>query len=179
MLAQQFGAGAGAEPARADQQDQYTQAELAAMLEGCLRLAADKKINEKNVWSLPLLEYLPDLVSSQRGGDASAYNFQKATVGLDAGVQIYEKRVDSAFNEAMRSMTLAPKAAQQGARRPGCPAQNSTAQPEPPPPFPPPPARLRRAAQTTLQLPPAPRRPAACARRPLRAPLRRRGGRGG
>jgi hypothetical protein len=109
MLAQQFGADEGGGTQAAGPKAGLSQQQMQAMVDGCLKLAAERKINEKNVWDLPLLDHLHDLVSSERAANVDAYNFQKATLGLDAGVQIYEKRVDSTYNEAMKSLVLAPK----------------------------------------------------------------------
>lgn len=109
MLAQQFGADEGGGTQAAGPKAGLSQQQMQAMVDGCLKLAAERKITDKNVWDLPLLDHLHDLVSSERAANVDAYNFQKATLGLDAGVQIYEKRVDSTYNEAMKSLVLAPK----------------------------------------------------------------------
>jgi hypothetical protein len=78
------------------------EAELSQMLDLCLRLAAENRITDKNVWALPLIDHLPDIVQTAAKG--AAVNFGKMSSGLDAGVQIYSKRVEQTWKAAHNSL---------------------------------------------------------------------------
>jgi hypothetical protein len=65
-----------------------------------------QKVNEKNSWSLNLIDHMGDVLSKP-GSDAAAAddgdtNFQMASCTLDAGVKIYGYRVDSVYSAAFR-----------------------------------------------------------------------------
>ncbi len=45
--------------------------ELVKMYEACIRLATENKINDRNVWSLPLIDLLPNVVKVEEQGAAS------------------------------------------------------------------------------------------------------------
>jgi hypothetical protein len=67
---------------------------LNALFEHCIKLAAENKITDRNVWQLDLISHLPELVvAGQATRTAAGFNFQKLSGGLDAGVTIYSKRV--------------------------------------------------------------------------------------
>jgi condensin complex subunit 2 len=72
------------------------------MFEQCIKLAAENKITDKNVWQLDLIQHLPSIVQAGQAGGlrgAKGFNFQKMSGGLDAGVTIYSKRVDTTYKE--------------------------------------------------------------------------------
>lgn len=88
-------------------------AEQNRIFEDCLKAATDNKINSKNTWSAPLIDYFAQLAflkeSSNGAGSSShlsasrpsssngsaAVNFQRASCTLDGCVKIYSSRVDS------------------------------------------------------------------------------------
>jgi len=87
-----------------------SQDELRCMLDEALKLTAENKITDRNVWSLPLIDHLPDMVhraapdpvaagaAAGAGADGGGTNyFTRISGGLDAGVQIYAKRVDATW----------------------------------------------------------------------------------
>jgi hypothetical protein len=86
-----------------------SESELRTMLDLALKLAAENKITDRNVWSLPLIDHLPDMVHQAApdpaAADAAAASadgggtnyFTRISGGLDAGVQIYAKRVDATW----------------------------------------------------------------------------------
>ncbi|KAF8066223.1 hypothetical protein HT031_002545 [Scenedesmus sp. PABB004] len=78
---------------------------LASMFEHCIKLAAENKITDRNVWQLELIQHLPSIVRSGQGARGGVpFNFQKMSGGLDAGVTIYSKRVDHTYKEAFQSL---------------------------------------------------------------------------
>lgn len=85
---------------------------LNTMFEQCIKLAAENKITDKNVWQLDLIKHLPSIVLAGQTITTSAFNFQKISGGLDAGVTIYSKRVDHTYKEALQ--TLQGKGPSQG-----------------------------------------------------------------
>lgn len=75
--------------------------------------ARAQKVNEKNSWSLNLIDHMGDVLSKPPapGSAAAAHaddadggvtNFQVASCTLDAGVKIYSYRVDSVYSTAFR-----------------------------------------------------------------------------
>lgn len=74
------------------------------MFERCIKLAAENKITDKNVWDLNLIQHLPSIVLAGQQASKSAFNFQKISGGLDAGVTIYSKRVDHTYKEAFQTL---------------------------------------------------------------------------
>lgn len=74
---------------------------MSALYQQCIKLATENKITSKNTWALGLIDHLHDLVlpNEQEG---STTNFQRASVTLGAGVEIYAKRVDSVHTEAFK-----------------------------------------------------------------------------
>lgn len=80
---QQAGAGGSSKPTLSEEA-------RTMLLEQCLKLASENKINDRNAWSLDLITHLPDIVGSgpsraQQSHNNSTYNFQKMSGGLDAG----------------------------------------------------------------------------------------------
>eukprot|EP00698_Gefionella_okellyi_P001031 TRINITY_DN1089_c0_g1_i1.p1 TRINITY_DN1089_c0_g1~~TRINITY_DN1089_c0_g1_i1.p1 ORF type:complete len:708 (+),score=218.78 TRINITY_DN1089_c0_g1_i1:108-2231(+) len=77
---------------------QLTDAELNELHSNCIQMSNENKINPRNSWLLPLIDYI-DLVMEQQCGGATT-NFQVASVTLDASVKIYGNRVDSVHGMA-------------------------------------------------------------------------------
>ena len=73
---------------------------MAALYHQCIKLATENKITSKNTWALGLIDHLHDLV--QPSDNEASTNFQRASVTLGAGVEIYAKRVDSVHTEAFK-----------------------------------------------------------------------------
>jgi condensin complex subunit 2 len=79
-----------------------SQEALSTMFEQCIKLAAENKITDKNVWQLDLIQHLPSIVQAgQAAGLGKGFNFQKMSGGLDAGVTIYSKRVDTTYKDVL------------------------------------------------------------------------------
>lgn len=76
--------------------------ELNDLLDMSLKLAAENKINDRNVWVLPLIDHLPEIV--KREAELNNFNFQKMSSGLDAGVTIYSRRVEATWKQAYGSL---------------------------------------------------------------------------
>jgi condensin complex subunit 2 len=106
--AQQLGKALADEFNADDQQDRraagpgLTPEQLKDLLDNCLKLAAENKITDKNVWALPLISHLPEIVHA--AARTEGFNFQKMSSGLDAGVQIYSKRVEQTWKAARDSL---------------------------------------------------------------------------
>ncbi|KAI8477446.1 MAG: condensin complex subunit 2-domain-containing protein [Monoraphidium minutum] len=98
-----------------------SESELRLMLDMALKLAAENKINDRNVWSLPLIDHLPDMVQRAapppagggggegEGGGGGGNYFTRISGGLDAGVQIYARRVDATWKLAYSQLHGAPQ----------------------------------------------------------------------
>ncbi|VFQ89464.1 unnamed protein product [Cuscuta campestris] len=71
------------------------------LLQNCIRLASENKINQKNTWELGLIDHLGDIIKAEEEKDDET-NFQKASCTLEAGVKIYSMRVDSVHSEAYK-----------------------------------------------------------------------------
>jgi hypothetical protein len=67
-----------------------------------IRLAAENRISESNTWELDFIDRLPDIIQHE---DASGFNFQKASCGLDASVKIYSTRVDATYKLAQNTLS--------------------------------------------------------------------------
>ncbi|KAK8959320.1 Condensin complex subunit 2 [Platanthera guangdongensis] len=72
------------------------------LLQNCLKLASENKINQKNTWELNLIDHLSEIIQSKSEEDDAENNFQKASCSLEAGVKIYSLRVDSLHSEAYK-----------------------------------------------------------------------------
>ncbi len=77
--------------------------QVSALYQQCIKLATENKITSKNTWSLGLIDHLHDLVQPN-DQDGNSTNFQRASVTLGAGIEIYAKRVDSVHTEAYKVM---------------------------------------------------------------------------
>lgn len=77
--------------------------QISALYQQCIKLATENKITSKNTWALGLIDHLHDLVQPN-DQDGNTTNFQRASVTLGAGVEIYAKRVDSVHSEAYKVM---------------------------------------------------------------------------
>eukprot|EP00316_Scyphosphaera_apsteinii_P013052 CAMPEP_0119315458 /NCGR_PEP_ID=MMETSP1333-20130426/35966_1 /TAXON_ID=418940 /ORGANISM="Scyphosphaera apsteinii, Strain RCC1455" /LENGTH=212 /DNA_ID=CAMNT_0007320825 /DNA_START=22 /DNA_END=657 /DNA_ORIENTATION=+ len=79
---------------------------LTDMYSECARhvqLCAENKVNEKNSWSLDLIDHMGGMIAqpTDEGGEQIT-NFQHASSTLDAGVKIYSFRVDSVYTETYK-----------------------------------------------------------------------------
>ncbi|KAI0513547.1 hypothetical protein KFK09_009572 [Dendrobium nobile] len=72
------------------------------LLNNCLKLASENKINQKNTWELNLIDHLSEIIQTKHEVDDAETNFQKASCTLEAGVKIYSLRVDSLHSEAYK-----------------------------------------------------------------------------
>ncbi|XP_010556994.1 PREDICTED: condensin complex subunit 2-like isoform X2 [Tarenaya hassleriana] len=70
------------------------------LLQNCIKLASENKINQKNTWELNLIDHLCEVIKVEENN--SETNFQKASCTLEAGVKIYSLRVDSVHSEAYK-----------------------------------------------------------------------------
>lgn len=70
------------------------------LLQNCIKLASENKINQRNTWELSLIDHLSDIIKVDE--DDTETNFQKASCTLEAGVKIYSLRVDSVHTEAYK-----------------------------------------------------------------------------
>lgn len=70
------------------------------LLQNCIKLASENKINQRNTWELSLIDHLSDIIKVD--DDDTETNFQKASCTLEAGVKIYSLRVDSVHTEAYK-----------------------------------------------------------------------------
>eukprot|EP00055_Hartaetosiga_balthica_P005590 m.16596 g.16596 ORF g.16596 m.16596 type:complete len:727 (-) comp4645_c1_seq1:161-2341(-) len=80
-------------------EESLTSVQLTDLYSNCIKMCSENKINQKNSWELPLIDYIAD-VTSTRPGELT--NFQMASVTLDASVKIYSCRVDSIHAEAYK-----------------------------------------------------------------------------
>eukprot|EP00056_Hartaetosiga_gracilis_P010760 m.160293 g.160293 ORF g.160293 m.160293 type:complete len:759 (+) comp13383_c3_seq3:81-2357(+) len=81
------------------QNEELSSVQLSSLYSNCIKMCSENKINQKNSWELPLIDYIAD-VTSTRPGELT--NFQMASVTLDASVKIYSCRVDSIHSEAYK-----------------------------------------------------------------------------
>jgi condensin complex subunit 2 len=65
----------------------------------CLKLCNENKINQKNSWSLDLIDHMNDVLAQQ-----DEDSFQQASCTIDAGVKIYAYRVDSVHSETYKML---------------------------------------------------------------------------
>ncbi|ELP94630.1 hypothetical protein EIN_498300 [Entamoeba invadens IP1] len=69
--------------------------EIKKMYAECYLMCDQRKVNEKNVWTLPLIDYMNDCIEVDAEENKGSANFVKAGLAIDAGVQIYSVRVDA------------------------------------------------------------------------------------
>ncbi|KAG0459735.1 hypothetical protein HPP92_022863 [Vanilla planifolia] len=86
-------------PSRVDLLDHE---QIMDLLNNCLKLASENKINQKNTWELNLIDHLSEIIQVKTEEDDAETNFQKASCTLEAGVKIYSLRVDSLHSEAYK-----------------------------------------------------------------------------
>ena len=78
--------------------------QVSALYQQCIKLATENKITAKNTWALGLIDHLHDLVKPNEQ-EGSSTNFQRASITLGAGIEIYSKRVDSVHTAAYKVLT--------------------------------------------------------------------------
>lgn len=71
------------------------------LLQNCIKLSTENKINQRNTWELRLIDHISEIVNADDGEDVET-NFQKASCTLEAGVKIYSYRVDSVHSETFK-----------------------------------------------------------------------------
>ncbi|KAJ0052399.1 hypothetical protein Pint_01990 [Pistacia integerrima] len=75
--------------------------QILELLDNCIKLASENKINQKNTWELSLIDHLGEIIKVEEENNVET-NFQKASCTLEAGVKIYSARVDSLHSEAYK-----------------------------------------------------------------------------
>ncbi|XWS75767.1 hypothetical protein CRYUN_Cryun01aG0120500 [Craigia yunnanensis] len=75
--------------------------QILELLQNCIKLSSENKINQKNTWELNLIDHLREIIKVEEENDVET-NFQKASCTLEAGVKIYSLRVDSVHSEAYK-----------------------------------------------------------------------------
>eukprot|EP00850_Spirogloea_muscicola_P018375 SM000168S02574 [mRNA] locus=s168:81286:85109:+ [translate_table: standard] len=108
--ASQAVAAAAAEPA-GPADDGLSREQVLALYQNCIKLASENKINQKNTWSLPLIDHISEIVLGDDNGDDAQTNFQKASCMLEAGVKIYSYRVDSMHSETYKVLSALNRSA--------------------------------------------------------------------
>jgi len=86
---------------KSPQKNAAEQARIAEMYKTVIKLSSENKINEKNSWSLDLIDHMGKLIKEDSGGSRGV-NFQKASCTLDASVKIYSHRVDDTHASSHR-----------------------------------------------------------------------------
>jgi condensin complex subunit 2 len=76
--------------------------QLEDLFKNCIKLSTENKINVKNTWSLNLIDYIDEVITSSTVGKNEVSNFQVASCTLDASVKIYSCRVDSVHSDAYK-----------------------------------------------------------------------------
>lgn len=61
-----------------------------------------QKINQKNTWSLNLIDHIENLIEEDSAASTMGPDFQKASCTLDASIKIYSYRVDDVWNSSFR-----------------------------------------------------------------------------
>ncbi|XP_031392689.1 condensin complex subunit 2 isoform X2 [Punica granatum] len=92
---------AHAVPVQQDAEPCLGKQQILELLQNCIKLASENKINQKNTWELGLIDHLYEIIKVEEESDAET-NFQKASCTLEAGVKIYSLRVDSVHSEAYK-----------------------------------------------------------------------------
>ncbi|XP_024542601.1 condensin complex subunit 2-like [Selaginella moellendorffii] len=96
------GEGSPALPENPSRSEQIlTPDQVLELLNNCIKLAAENKINQQNTWDLKLIDYLPHIVKADNNEDTQT-NFQKASCTLEASAKIYSCRVDSVHTETYK-----------------------------------------------------------------------------
>ncbi|ETO14069.1 hypothetical protein RFI_23297 [Reticulomyxa filosa] len=81
------------------QLDNLTNGQLADMYSKCVQLSQHGKINQKNAWSLQLVDYINNIIELDE-----QTNFTKASHTLDAASKIYSSRVDSVHQDIFKTL---------------------------------------------------------------------------
>ena len=68
--------------------------EIKKMYTECYLLCDQRKVNEKNVWSINYIDYMKDVVQVESAENKGTSVFAQAGLAIDTGVQIYSVRVD-------------------------------------------------------------------------------------
>ena len=74
-------------------------AQLSDLYSNCIKMCTENKINQKNSWSLNLIDYIGEVLDTRHG---EMTNFQVASCTLDASVKIFSCRVDSVLSDAFK-----------------------------------------------------------------------------
>ncbi|KAL7712356.1 Condensin complex subunit 2 [Entamoeba marina] len=74
---------------------QLSSDEIKKMYAECYLLCDQRKVTEKNAWTLPLIDYIDEWIEVDTTDSKGSANFVKAGMAIDAGVQIYSVRVDA------------------------------------------------------------------------------------
>jgi condensin complex subunit 2 len=77
-------------------------ANIASLYSDCIKLATANKINQKNSWSLALIDHMDTMLKQEESQSGGHTNFQKASCTLDASVQIYSHRVDAVHKDMFK-----------------------------------------------------------------------------
>ncbi|KAH9803912.1 Condensin complex subunit 2 [Citrus sinensis] len=86
--------------------------QIVELLQNCIKLASENKINQNNTWELKLIDHLSEIIKVETVGDAET-NFQKASCTLEAGVKIYSVRVDAVHAQAYKVLGGITRAGQE------------------------------------------------------------------
>ncbi|XP_024033778.1 condensin complex subunit 2 isoform X1 [Citrus clementina] len=89
--------------------------QIVELLQNCIKLASENKINQNNTWELKLIDHLSEIIKVETVGDAET-NFQKASCTLEAGVKIYSVRVDAVHAQAYKVLGGITRAGQEDDR---------------------------------------------------------------
>ncbi|EDQ86567.1 uncharacterized protein MONBRDRAFT_28164 [Monosiga brevicollis MX1] len=79
--------------------DENVPSDITDIYANCIKLCTENKVNQKNTWQLPLIDYMNDVMQTRHG---EMTNFQIASCTLDASVKIYSYRIDSIHSEAYK-----------------------------------------------------------------------------
>eukprot|EP01105_Mastigella_eilhardi_P008779 TRINITY_DN2111_c0_g1_i1.p1 TRINITY_DN2111_c0_g1~~TRINITY_DN2111_c0_g1_i1.p1 ORF type:complete len:698 (+),score=179.95 TRINITY_DN2111_c0_g1_i1:3-2096(+) len=84
--------------------EQLSNVQLTDLYSKCINLVTHHKVTQENAWHLPLIEYMDAVIDDPARKDThiGGTNFQLASSTLDASVQIYSVRVDSAYSSAFK-----------------------------------------------------------------------------
>lgn len=83
------------------QADGLSELRISELLQNCIKLSAENKINQKNSWDLQLIDHISEIINADDKRDSQT-NFQKASCTLEASVKIYGFRVDSCHTETFK-----------------------------------------------------------------------------
>ncbi|KAG1673430.1 hypothetical protein FOA52_002195 [Chlamydomonas sp. UWO 241] len=78
--------------------------DLRTLYDRVIKLAAENKINKNNAWDIDVIYHMPSIIKGEHAAGAQHFNFQRASCGLAAGVDIYSKRVDSVYETCKETL---------------------------------------------------------------------------